>query len=107
LCLNCHGTNASAMPSGDGSSEMILGNTVRLPLGYVSRSPHISLTNTRLGHPVPAHPVFGTDPRDPAKTKQITCVSCHDPHAGERKYMLLSKGGSTRELCKECHKEQR
>lgn len=103
LCLNCHGPDAKALVANDGSSEGILGNTVQLPAGYVSRAPHLELTNGA-GHPVPGHPLSAADPRDPAK--KITCISCHDPHAGVQKKRLLSANGSIRAMCAECHQPQ-
>jgi predicted CXXCH cytochrome family protein len=105
LCLTCHGPDAKALKGPDGKSESIFAKTIVLPAGYLAKSPHIELTNARLGHPVPSHPVSGTDPRD--KNKKISCISCHDPHAGEAKGMLLSKNGSQSTLCGECHENMK
>ena len=53
-------------------------------------------------HPVVFHPVGGKpDPRDPSKT--LSCVSCHNPHASDNKYLLTVQGGYFA-LCQSCHK---
>jgi len=36
---------------------------------------------------------------------KVTCTSCHDPHGGEGKRMLVAH--STNEVCYECHAEKR
>jgi predicted CXXCH cytochrome family protein len=102
LCLTCHGPDAKALAGKDADAgmETILGKAVTLPAGYVAKAPKISL-NAGLGHPVPMHPVAGVDPRD--KSKQLNCISCHDPHAGDGKNMLTSKDSNVRELCGSCH----
>jgi predicted CXXCH cytochrome family protein len=107
LCLQCHSPVARGLKNPENNTESILGNTVVLPAGYVAKSPHLEMdVKARTGHPVPSHPVSGTDPRGDGKSKPLTCVSCHDPHAGQEKNILLSKDGAIRSLCIECHKEQ-
>jgi predicted CXXCH cytochrome family protein len=104
LCLSCHGPDARALKAQDGNSESIFGKSVTLPAGYVAHTRRIDLVNGRIGHPVPAHPVTGVaDPRD--KNKQITCISCHDPHAGKTRKMLVSSDGSFKAMCEQCHQE--
>ncbi len=106
VCLSCHAPDARALKAQDGNSESILGKTVVLPAGYVARARRIELVNGRIGHPVPAHPVKGVmDPRN--QNKQVTCVSCHNPHAGKTKKLLVSADGSFKALCQECHAEFR
>lgn len=104
VCLSCHAPDARALRDQDGKSETIFSKAVTLPVGYVAGTHRIELVNGRIGHPVPAHPVTGVaDPRD--KTKQITCVSCHNPHAGQTKKMLVSSDGSFKAMCQQCHEE--
>jgi predicted CXXCH cytochrome family protein len=52
-------------------------------------------------HPVPKHPMAGVpDPLNPGK--EMTCASCHDPHAG--KTSKLFRAPDYTELCQLCHK---
>ncbi len=105
LCIQCHAPQAKALTAQDGSAEYLFGKSVTLPPGYVAKSPKITLVGRTSGHPMQSHPVAGQDPRD--KSKKITCLSCHDPHAGEAKSMLSSAGGSPRALCSSCHEERK
>jgi predicted CXXCH cytochrome family protein len=103
LCLQCHNVDAKALKAADGNSESILGKQIVLPVGYVASAPKIPVTRPGgFGHPVPAHPTVAPDPRD--KDKKLSCVSCHNPHSGQTKYMLVSENGSVRGMCKQCHK---
>jgi predicted CXXCH cytochrome family protein len=103
LCLTCHNVDAKALKSTEGGTETIFGKAVTLPAGYVAKTPKIPITRPGgLGHPVPAHPTQELDPRD--KNKKMSCVSCHDPHAGDAKNMLVSEKGSVRAMCHQCHK---
>lgn len=107
LCLQCHSPLARGLKNPETNTESILGDTVLLPVGYVAKAPHLEMdVKSRIGHPVPSHPVSGMDPRGDGKSKPLNCVSCHDPHAGQEKNILLSKDGSIRSLCIDCHKEQ-
>jgi predicted CXXCH cytochrome family protein len=52
-------------------------------------------------HPVVFHPSDGKpDPRYPEK--DLSCASCHDPHAADNKNMLAMPGGYFA-LCQSCH----
>ena len=100
LCLTCHAPDAKAVAAADTGDEVILGS-VHVPAGYVAKAPRI---DPRAGHPVPAHPLSGKDPRN--NSKSLSCISCHNPHGGATKQMLVSADGSIRGLCQECHQQQ-
>jgi predicted CXXCH cytochrome family protein len=56
----------------------------------------------KINHPVGKHPlrfvtIEGTE-------KEISCVSCHDPH-GSPNQALLKVGGGSMEICMECHQK--
>lgn len=102
LCLECHASGAKAGKPSEGAGETIFGGAVRLPAGYIEKAKRIEVSRQGLGHPVFGHPIRGADPRD--KTKQITCVTCHDPHAGGKR-LIVAEAASSRALCKLCHKE--
>lgn len=51
----------------------------------------------------PGHPVRGKpDPRNPGK--ELTCASCHNPHAASNKDLLFYQGELMPGFCKTCHK---
>lgn len=105
LCMSCHGVDAKAVANLEDGTESVMGKQIVLPKGYVGNTPKIFVTRVGApGHPVPAHPTSGNDPR--GKNKPLTCVSCHDPHGGKAKNMLLSKDGSQRAMCNECHQSK-
>jgi predicted CXXCH cytochrome family protein len=54
-------------------------------------------------HPVVFHPSrYKADPRNPEK--DLSCASCHNPHASENKSFLNVPGGYFA-LCQQCHKK--
>lgn len=62
---------------------------------------HLGLKGIKEGHPVGKHPLSGVD--DPSrKGRELACSSCHNPHGGEYKYLLIGNllGGH---VCSKCH----
>lgn len=91
-CVACHSPHASDQ------QYMINKPTNELCLGC---HPQIALKVK--GHPVANHPVSA--PRERRRPgKELTCVSCHDPHGSENPLMLIKSplGG---QLCRVCHKK--
>ncbi|MDL2718420.1 MAG: cytochrome c3 family protein, partial [Acidobacteriota bacterium] len=52
-------------------------------------------------HPVARHPTSGKDDVN-RPGKELSCVSCHDPHQSKHK-RLFYKSDSTMAMCVECH----
>ena len=78
--------------------------TVRLPEDYFAKVPILPLKYNS-GHPTDRHPV--SDAMD-FKTKTvvpITCLTCHQPHAGNEAGMLVKDQAPNMAFCKNCHKE--
>lgn len=108
LCLGCHGENA-ASPTDDGTLELRSGFTVP-----AHRSANLHLVDldpwqTR-GHPIRNHPVSGVvKPKGRTRVakslvgEEISCRSCHDPHAGSSRGLFAYGAGSSAELCVACH----
>lgn len=104
LCLTCHGAEARGLAvEGREGIVSIFGKSVVLPAIYVERAERLHLTRTGIGHPSAKHPVAGPDPSDPGKRKQISCVRCHVPHAGEKK-LLVTNTANSATLCAQCHR---
>ena len=100
LCLECHGPDAKGKKVADSDSISIFGGSIMLPFNFLDSTSRLPLLAGK-GHPVAKHPVSGPDPSNPSK--QITCLRCHVPHAGDAG-LLVVEGVSTAPLCSQCHK---
>jgi predicted CXXCH cytochrome family protein len=104
LCLSCHGTDVRPQKVSGQNLISIFGGAVRLPENYFDSVPRVTL-KWGLGHPIDKHPVAGfDDPLDPKKERKITCLSCHQPHAGGAKAMLITNQPQSLSFCSLCHK---
>ena len=99
LCLQCHGPDAKATKVANSDKVSIFGGAVVLPAKYFETTERLPLVAGK-GHPVAKHPVSGKDPSD--SKRQITCLRCHVPHAGDSK-LLVTGGGGSGPLCSQCH----
>lgn len=53
-----------------------------------------------------SHPISGkVDPSDRGKGRELSCVSCHDPHGGAARYYYVTGNDNRMELCQDCHKK--
>jgi len=85
-CQTCHDPHGS-------SNEMLIIDKME----KVCESCHEDIV--KIPHPVVGHPLGGKpDPRDPEK--EISCVSCHNPHASEHNFLLSVP---RMQLCGTCH----
>ncbi|HRH43361.1 MAG TPA: cytochrome c3 family protein [Pyrinomonadaceae bacterium] len=99
LCLTCHG-----LPVGDKPSQPVLTVILHRPMPdkYSDKAKKIFLDRNGLGHPYFNHPVGGVpDPSQPGQ--MMTCLSCHNPHAGKVVQMYKADVGK-QALCDKCHK---
>ena len=89
-CIACHSPHAS-------NYQFQLAG----PINQVCVSCHVSMKGIKEGHPVGKHPLSGVaDPR--RKGRELSCSSCHNPHGGEYKFLLIGNllGGH---VCGKCH----
>ena len=85
-CLSCHDAHASPAPS-------LLVDDIYM----ICASCHQEAAETP--HPIVNHPVRTV--RKPSKEAvELSCASCHDPHASEQPKLLST---SRKNLCKNCH----
>jgi predicted CXXCH cytochrome family protein len=57
------------------------------------------------GHPVEKHPVTDfADTADPTRVKKMSCLTCHQAHAGDAKGMLRTNEPPGLSFCSRCHK---
>lgn len=104
LCMTCHASDARGDAGSNEKTLLLFGETVRLPGDYLRSIKKIDLrAGERKGHPTATHPVAEeVDPSEP--TRPMTCISCHDPHAGQgspRRFVTGTKSMSP--LCVRCH----
>ncbi|MBI4890647.1 MAG: cytochrome c3 family protein [Acidobacteria bacterium] len=101
LCLGCHGPSALKIVQGP-EPVSLFGGKVALPAKAYEDLSWLQLSNDgKLGHPYPQHPVSA--PASEGKA-EITCLSCHKPHAanGSAK-MLVTETARADKLCIRCH----
>lgn len=114
-CLRCHDPHASASPKllkskvNDLCLACHLRSSESAPSHYL---PTIVLTDNRtLGHPYAHHPVSGKP--DPLTGAELSCVSCHAAHGGDKEHLLkmggqipedaLNETTETKDMCSKCH----
>ena len=105
LCLECHSPNRKPKLDQQTGGISIFGGSVRLPSGYFNSTPALDLrAGDAMGHPTSQHPVSAAiDRSDPNKKRSMTCLSCHRPHAGAARGMLVTETAATMTLCSQCH----
>lgn len=105
LCLSCHARDAGSEAGPDAATLVLFSGAVRLPGNYLETVKRLPLLRGAVsGHPLGTHPVSGKpDPSNPQRN--LSCVSCHNPHAsnGSAKF-LVSGTRSSSPLCVRCHK---
>jgi len=104
LCLECHAPNAR--PQGIKGTDLvaIFGGKVELPKDYFSKVPALALVDGR-GHPTLNHPVSGLVNIKGKAPFQMTCLSCHQPHASSKANLLLGDQEPNMTFCGRCHTE--
>lgn len=65
----------------------------------VRRIPHVVRTTTGEGHPVSGR----KDPSAPKSGREMSCISCHNPHAGNVRYYFQNDSPDRFQLCQMCH----
>ncbi len=102
LCLSCHAPEAftpdDETPTGRRAWQRALAAA-----GLSGSRRHIGLNAVgAAGHPVYGHPVQGV--RDPLeKGRELTCVSCHNPHGAAGGALFRFGAINVSGLCIKCH----
>ena len=108
LCTECHSTGSTHAANESTHSVSVFQGRVQLPEDYFSKQQVVRFEmKDGIGHPVWRHPISDVhDPRDPAKIKTaLSCLSCHQPHAGGARAMLLKDLPPSLQFCRTCHQE--
>jgi predicted CXXCH cytochrome family protein len=96
MCEICHDPHGSANPA-----------QLRAPINAlclscheeVGKGVHAVATPSGEGHPLTGKP----DPSRPGSGRMLSCVSCHDPHAGDYRFYFQGNAPTSMELCQLCH----
>jgi predicted CXXCH cytochrome family protein len=108
LCTECHSTNSTPGKLASAHMVTLFDGKVRLPEDYFAKQQVVRFDlKDGIGHPVGRHPVTDVhDPADPGKVKwPLGCLSCHQPHAGGARAMLVKDLPPSLQFCRNCHKE--
>ncbi len=65
----------------------------------VGKGIHVTALGDGSGHPVSGK----VDLSERGKGKELTCVSCHNPHGGKARYYYQTGSDNKMELCQMCH----
>ena len=104
LCMECHGPERNPQPLASEHVVTIFDGKVKLPENYFRKVTVIPV-KYGMGHPTLQHPVTDTlDPTHPGEAAfTITCLTCHQPHAGQQSGMLVKDQKNNMDFCRSCH----
>jgi len=98
MCETCHDHHSSENP------EQLHRPVNKLCLScheQVGKGVHAIALGDGSGHPVSEK----IDPSERGKGRELSCVSCHDPHGGKARYYFVTGTDNKMELCQFCHKK--
>ncbi len=104
LCLECHGPDIKPAKVEGAPLLAIFDGKVKLPENYFGQVPRLPL-KYGLGHPIQNHPTSDlADPKTGTVTVQLSCRSCHQPHASLQAGLLVKDQADNEAFCGSCHK---
>jgi len=65
----------------------------------IKKTPHVVRTTSGAGHPVSGV----KDPSAPKTGREMSCISCHNPHAADVRYFFVNNAEDRMMLCQMCH----
>jgi predicted CXXCH cytochrome family protein len=108
LCLACHDPSRPEL-AGEEGTVFLLGR-FEVPAGKARSMASLRLSaDGERNHPIPNHRVLGLPTEDELKRSkttyrdEMTCLTCHDPHKGKSKGLLLWGATNSMEACIHCH----
>ncbi len=102
LCLECHGPDAEPKKLESEHLVAIFDGKVKLPWNYFNKVPILPLKYD-LGHPTEHHPVSNVVNPKTKMPIAMSCLTCHQPHAGNEPDMLVKDQKNNMNFCKTCH----
>lgn len=96
LCDACHDPHGSAF-----ESQLIAPiNDLCLSChGHIKKQIHVVRTTGGGGHPLSGM----ADPAKKGSGRNMSCISCHNPHGGSVRYFFVNKAEDRMLLCQMCH----
>jgi predicted CXXCH cytochrome family protein len=96
MCEACHDSHGS-----QNESQLLMPiNELCLSChGHIRRQTHVVRTPDGQGHPMKGRP----DPLKKASGKEMSCVSCHNPHGGNVRFYFVNNPEDRMALCQMCH----
>ncbi|GAB7027091.1 cytochrome c3 family protein [Geotalea toluenoxydans] len=96
MCEICHDPHGSNFTS-----------QLRLPINElclschesVGKETHVVRLTDGAGHPLKDKP----DPSKPGSGRDLSCISCHNPHGGEARFFFQNNVEDRMQLCQVCH----
>jgi len=104
LCLECHGPDANPKKIEGEPVVAVFDGAVRLPQDYFTKVPILPL-RYNAGHPTDRHPVSDAMNLKTRTMVPITCLTCHQAHAGNDAGMLVKDQAPNMAFYKTCHQE--
>jgi predicted CXXCH cytochrome family protein len=104
LCLECHGPDANPKRLESDHLLALFDGAVKVPENYFAKVPVLPL-KYNAGHPTDRHPVSDAMDLKTRTMVPITCLTCHQAHAGNDAGMLVKDQAPNMAFCKTCHQE--
>jgi predicted CXXCH cytochrome family protein len=95
-CEICHDAHGSDFP---GFMRRPINEVCLSCHEKIGKGPHVLRNTSQKGHPLSGK----NDISPKRKGKELSCVSCHDPHGGVVRYFLQSRKEERMALCQFCH----
>jgi len=98
MCEICHDPHSSENP------EQLLQPVNKLCLScheQVAAGIHVIALGDGSSHPI----ADKTDPSERGRGRELSCISCHNPHGGAARYYYVTGTDVKMELCQACHKK--
>ena len=104
LCLECHGPDRSPVKLEAEHVYTIFDGKVKLPEDYFAmKRPPILPLQYGTGHPTERHPISDVTNLSTKSVTPMSCLTCHQPHAGADNGMLVKDQAPNMEFCRTCH----
>lgn len=96
MCEVCHDSHGSA---NYGQLKAPINELCLSCHEAIKKTPHVVRTTTGAGHPVSG----AKDPSAPKTGREMSCISCHNPHASDVRYFFVNNAEDRLLLCQMCH----
>ena len=96
LCEVCHDSHGSPYPA---QLLMPINDLCLSCHEDVGKGYHVTRTTSGAPHPL----TWKSDPSKPSSGREMSCISCHNPHSGDVRYFFVNNAEDRLLLCQMCH----